>query len=211
MVMASPTANRILEALACGRSRCPCARAVTNSKGNSHCPVHNDGSPSLSVATEDGGKVLVRCQAGCAQEAVIAALRERGLWPELRRKVDQHPKGRAKAKETRYEVQDLEGRLAAVHVRKDSPSGKDMWWELPDGTKGLGGVPVSSLPLYGTETLARLPDGTRVVATEGEKATDALRSMGIAAAGTVTGAAETPGTDALEPLVRLSVDVWADQ
>lgn len=48
------------------------------------CPSHDDSSPSLSLA-ERGGRVLVRCHAGCDQEAVIAALRERGLWPERER------------------------------------------------------------------------------------------------------------------------------
>lgn len=45
------------------------------------CPAHNDRSPSLSIADADG-RVLVHCFAGCEQEAVIDALRARGLWPE---------------------------------------------------------------------------------------------------------------------------------
>jgi len=44
------------------------------------CPVHNDGTPSLSIRESDHGKVLVRCHAGCAQEQVISILRSRGLW-----------------------------------------------------------------------------------------------------------------------------------
>jgi putative DNA primase/helicase len=38
--------------------------------------------PSLSIRDADGGKVLVRCHAGCDQGRVIAALRSRGLWDE---------------------------------------------------------------------------------------------------------------------------------
>lgn len=45
------------------------------------CPAHEDRTPSLSL-TERNGRVLVHCHAGCSQEAVIAALRERGLWHE---------------------------------------------------------------------------------------------------------------------------------
>ena len=45
------------------------------------CPVHQDRSPSLSIA-ERGGKLLVHCFGGCEQDAVVNALRERGLWPE---------------------------------------------------------------------------------------------------------------------------------
>ena len=44
------------------------------------CPAHDDRNPSLSVS-DHGGRVLVKCFAGCAQEAVIEALRGRGLWP----------------------------------------------------------------------------------------------------------------------------------
>jgi hypothetical protein len=44
------------------------------------CPVHEDRSPSLSISAGKGGKVLVRCHAGCDQRDLIAALHERGLW-----------------------------------------------------------------------------------------------------------------------------------
>lgn len=47
--------------------------------GVAHCPAHDDRDPSLSIHDADG-KVLVRCHAGCDQHALIAALRERGLW-----------------------------------------------------------------------------------------------------------------------------------
>jgi hypothetical protein len=44
------------------------------------CPAHEDRKPSLSITEAKGGKVLVRCFAGCEQARVIAALRSRGLW-----------------------------------------------------------------------------------------------------------------------------------
>jgi phage/plasmid primase-like uncharacterized protein len=45
------------------------------------CPAHDDREPSLSISTGDQGKVLVHCHAGCAQAAVVEALKVRGLWP----------------------------------------------------------------------------------------------------------------------------------
>jgi putative DNA primase/helicase len=54
-------------------------KALGGKHGKCHCPAHPDSTPSLSV-NEKNGKVLVRCHAGCSQEAVIAALRQRGLW-----------------------------------------------------------------------------------------------------------------------------------
>jgi putative DNA primase/helicase len=44
------------------------------------CPAHEDREPSLSIKDTDGGKVLVRCHAGCDQQKVIAALKARGIW-----------------------------------------------------------------------------------------------------------------------------------
>jgi hypothetical protein len=44
------------------------------------CPAHEDREPSLSITDAKGGKVLVRCHAGCDQRQVIAALRSRGVW-----------------------------------------------------------------------------------------------------------------------------------
>ncbi len=55
-------------------------------RGRARCPAH--GGPrsrpdSLSIAERDG-RVLVKCHRGCAQADVIAALRDRGLWPAAR-------------------------------------------------------------------------------------------------------------------------------
>lgn len=43
------------------------------------CPAHDDRTPSLAVR-ETNGTVLVRCHAGCDQQKVLSALRDRGLW-----------------------------------------------------------------------------------------------------------------------------------
>src|ERR1700722_4893629 len=47
--------------------------------GMYHCPAHDDKHPSLKVSKE-GDKLLFKCHAGCTQEAVLAALKSRGLW-----------------------------------------------------------------------------------------------------------------------------------
>ena len=46
------------------------------------CPAHKDKHPSLSIDEGSDGKALVKCRAGCSQDDVIDALRQRGLWPE---------------------------------------------------------------------------------------------------------------------------------
>ena len=108
---------------------------------------------------------------------------------------------------TRYQIRDASGTLVAIHCRQDGPDGKRMWWEQPDGSRGLGGLPLADLPLYGIERLTG--SGTAVV-VEGEKAAEALLSIGVQAVGTVTGAAATPGPEALAELTGRYVDLWPD-
>jgi putative DNA primase/helicase len=62
------------------------------------CPGHDDQAPSLAIAVAKNCKVVGRCQAGCDQRDVIAALRPRGVWQDTGRganrfmcKVDREP------------------------------------------------------------------------------------------------------------------------
>jgi putative DNA primase/helicase len=112
-----------------------------------------------------------------------------------------------------YEVKDAEGRLVAIHHRRDLPDGgKRVWWSRPDGETGLNGTPLGDLPLYGSQLVAGWSMDDPVVLTEGEKATDALLSTGyVNAVGTVTGAAKEPGPEALEVLRDRWVILWPDE
>ena len=213
------TAVRIRAALACGRFGCSCTRP----SGNTHCPAHNDREPSFSVNVK-AGVLLVHCLAGCPQEAVIDALRERGLWPQMRAGLTGRaapttstagsPAAMAPKRQseiTRYEIRDASGEMVAIHVRRDFADGsKSFAWESADGSSGLNGRRAETLPLYGSEYLPGLPDDAMVVVVEGEKACEALRSRGIAAAATVTGAGVTPSEDVLRPLLRLQPTLWPD-
>ena len=71
----------IADALSCQNGLCGCHHRSGNGKINTHCPAHDDQHPSLSLEESREGKVLFYCQAGCSQEAVIAALQQKGLWP----------------------------------------------------------------------------------------------------------------------------------
>lgn len=103
--------------------------------GTANCPAHEDSTPSLSV-TEREGRVLVRCHAGCPQDAVIAALRSRRLWPAVIGEKNQH------ASERPNETQD-----AALRIWKQ--------------TKGAAGTPVETyLKSRGIE-LPAIPDVLR--------------------------------------------------
>lgn len=112
---------------------------------------------------------------------------------------------------TEYLIKDTDLRLVAIHVREDLADGeKVVWWKQPDGTRGLDGIRLADLPLYGAETIGDLDEEELIVLTEGEKARDALHVVGIPAVGTVTGASCTPGPAALEALRGRTVCLWPD-
>src|SRR5579884_3966167 len=73
------TAAEIARALACGRQHCPCWRTARRGVGLTHCPAHDDQHPSLSLSLR--GATLWHCHAGCAQEAVLEALRRHPALP----------------------------------------------------------------------------------------------------------------------------------
>lgn len=71
---APPTLARVLAKL----------EGVKSTGGLQHqarCPAHDDTEPSLSVGWGDKGKVLLHCQAGCAESDVLAALSLK--WSDL--------------------------------------------------------------------------------------------------------------------------------
>ena len=143
---------------------------------NARCPAHDDRDPSLSVDDRPGGGLLVKCHAGCSQEDVLDALRERGLWPEP-------PEA---AVETSWTCIDPITNETRVHHRKDEP-GKDkrLWWSK--------GGPRPRRLLY----KARVTGEGPLVVTEGETAADGAARLGLDAIGTVTGAAHVPDADVL--------------
>jgi putative DNA primase/helicase len=78
------------------------------------CPAHEDRKPSLAITEAKGGKVLVRCHAGCEQARVIAALRSRGLWigNSPRRFTRSAPRVAGAARQGRDEAQRTKAALA---------------------------------------------------------------------------------------------------
>ncbi len=149
------------------------------------CPAHDDHSPSLSISEGDGGRVLLKCFAGCKPEAIVSALglalsdlfppREAHPLPVQKSHKNKTPKQIAAT----YDYQNEQGKLLFQAVRYEPkgfsqrrPDGKDGWlWNL-DGVRRV----LFRLP----ELLAAHPSAT-VFVCEGEKDADRLRKLDLVA------------------------------
>jgi hypothetical protein len=104
------------------------------------------------------------------------------------------------------------GKTIAVHRRFDLVTGKDFRW-YSGGTAGLHGLPEADLPLYrGYEVLHTTDAASNVVLlNEGEKATNAVADLGLAAVGICIGAPKVPHLAVLQPLAAMySLVIWPD-
>ena len=180
----------------------------SNGTVGARCPSHHDKQNSLSV-TPEADRILVYCHAGCSPEKVCAAIgiEMRDLFYEPRNENSYRPP------DASYEIRDLDGNLIATHQRINGRNGegKRMWWER-NGRKDLGGMPVTSIPLYGAHLTHTWPDNSTTVVAEGEKCADRLRRMEVRALGTVCGAPKVPDDDQLQVLTRFQeVILWPDR
>lgn len=199
--------------------------AKRNGKGwSAQCPAHNDQDPSLSVTEGDDGRVLVHCHGGCRVEAVCNALglkladlmpddTSTGSTPTEPRQARKKRQYRRRSQSKTYETakaavaalerqhgersalwtyHDANGDPVGVIVRWDKAGGKDI---RPVARRGdgwaVGGMP-EPRPLY---CLPNLAGAVRVYITEGEKAADAARAIGLTATTSAHGSQSPDKTD----------------
>jgi 5S rRNA maturation endonuclease (ribonuclease M5) len=141
------------------------------------CPAHDDRNPSLSIRVVDR-KILLRCHAGCAQEAVLTALKARGLWRTA-------PTSDGRRIVATYDYADENGDLLYEVVRYEP---KDFRQRRPDGAGGWIWKKSQRQVLYRLREVLEAPI---VFVVEGEKDVEALRSHGFVAT-TNAGGAEAP-------------------
>ncbi|MEW6076673.1 MAG: AAA family ATPase [Thermodesulfobacteriota bacterium] len=147
-----------------------------------HCPCHDDKNPSLSIAVKSG-KLLVKCQAGCPQNEVVASLKSRGLWPSDDHRSDtSRPQGvpgqwSDKSFTASWEYKNATGDVIGYVARYDD--GKDkivIPFFKKDGDRWKSGAAPQPRTLYNIDKLASNP-GKPVVVVEGEKACDAASRL----------------------------------
>lgn len=177
----------LADKLSCARSGCSCQRR-TRGKIAVHCPAHDDDHPSLTIAEDTSGRLLLHCHAGCSQEAVLLAFKANGLWPSNPAILPTHnvdPPGqifpgsvKRRVVET-YDYTDERGKLLYQVVRYDPksfsqrrPGKAPETWEY--NLTGIDRV-LYHLPYV----LAAINGNRPVYLTEGEKDADTLQTLGL--------------------------------
>jgi len=191
------------------------------------CPAHDDRSPSMSVSTGTDGRTLLHCHAGCEHKAIIQALglSAQDLFADTAqgrpRATTPTPKA-TKPKRTWASLQAALGDMTppggTLAGKWEYPSGYAVArYDLPDGSKTFRpmhqtpdgwacGDPEGLLPLYQGDDLP--VDGTIYVA-EGEKACDAVASVGLPAVTSPHGSASPRKAD-WTPLAGRDVVILPD-
>jgi hypothetical protein len=168
------------------------------------CPVpghgkgNGDKNPSLSISINDDGKPLFHCHGGCTQEDVFNTIKDMRLLPELEDRPD--PLANIKPLpiikfDQEWEYQDEDRTTVFVKQRmKIGESGKTyrLYKVDPDGRRHptLGDARI--VPYRLPELLDAKTAGRIIYVVEGEKAADALISIGVTATTAHTGAGSWP-------------------
>ena len=166
------------------------------------CPVpghgrgNGDKNPSLSIS-ESEGKVLFHCHGGCDQRDVFDSVRERNLLPTTPKREEisftQHQApvlqqeweytaedGSVLFTKRRYKTADAKGKTYSIH-RVDA-----------QGKRIAGLKDTRIVPYRLPEMLQAKAAGKAIYLVEGEKAADALISIGAVATTSHTGAGSWP-------------------
>jgi hypothetical protein len=164
----------------------------------SHGKGNGDKNPSLSVHIDDEGKPLFHCHGGCTQESVFQTIRDRNLLPELEERPDPLANIKPLPKiefQQEWQYQDEDRVTVFVkHRLRVGETGKTyrLYKVDSDGKRypTLGDariVPYKLPDLLDAKTAGRI-----IYLAEGEKAVDALMSLGVAATTAHSGAGHWP-------------------
>jgi hypothetical protein len=140
------------------------------------CPAHFDDKQSLSVA-ESGGKILLKCFAGCQTEYIVSALglEMKDLFAETLSSFQPKPQPKKRIVAT-YDYTDEQGNLLFQSIRYEP---KGFTQRKPNGNGGF------DYSLNGTRrVLYRLPEvlqAEMVFIVEGEKDVENIRKEGYTA------------------------------
>lgn len=179
------------------------------------CPAHDDQIPSLSIREADGGELLLRCHAGCKFEDIIAALS--GATTSATSRKNEGFQNYSEAISFLARRNGPPTKVYTYHDKKGQEVVKVLRWDKPTGDKTFrplslqGGswaikAPDKLRPLY---NLPKVIETQQVFVCEGEKAADAVTTLGLAATTSMNGA-KSPGKTDWLPLANKDVVIFPD-
>jgi hypothetical protein len=164
----------------------------------SHGKGNGDKNPSLSININDDGKPLFHCHGGCSQEDVFHTIRALNLLPELLERPDPLANIRPIPRnilEQEWAYQDEDRQTVFVKQRyKIGESGKTyrLYKVDSDGRRSTTLGDARIVPYNLPALLDAKTAGRNVFLVEGEKAADAIKSIGMIATTAHTGAGSWP-------------------
>lgn len=204
--------------------------------GKCRCPSHDDRNPSLSVSEGNDGRVLLYCHAGCDTEkdvvpslgltmADLQASDFESSYPTRLKPAKRNPgqsRGFPTADECIRVCYERFGSPDMQHIYHDKDSeeiGRAIRWGSGPGKEvrfisKQGGQWVAQhlpkpRPLYCLPDILSAFPGSTICVAEGEKAVDALRSIGLLATTSIRGSGAAEETD-WSPLNGLRVVMLPD-
>lgn len=202
------------------------AKALGNAKRTGQgwlasCPLpthgqgNGDKNPSLSISDGEDGKPLFKCHGGCEQHDVFEAIKNYGLLPDLEPRPE--PLSSLKPIQTTLEQEwhytDEDGVTQFIKQRYKTNDHKGKTYKLlkvDDQGKRHATMLGANIVPYNLPALEEARELNKVVfLTEGEKAADALTSIGMTATTTHAGAGSFP-EDAIQYFVNLNIVIVPD-
>ena len=166
-----------------------------------HGQGHGDKNPSLSISDGDDGKPLFKCHSGCDQHELFAAIRDYGLLPDIEIRdplasIKPLPALQAPVLEHEWLYEDEDGEQLFIKQRFKTGTAKGKDYKLvsigPDGAKRYSMSGTRLVPYRFPELLNAKTAGRTIFLTEGEKAADALVSIGVIATSAHAGSGSWP-------------------
>ena len=209
-------AEQIAQAL--GNARRVNGQWMASCPVSSHGQGNGDKNPSLCVSETDEGKPLFKCFSGCSQESVFNAVKDYGLLPDLPNPTDFLTQIKPLPKtepvlEQEWHYVDEDGITQHIKQRYKTFDSKGKTYKQyrvdENGRRHASMTGANIVPYNLPEVDFARKTGRTVFLCEGEKAADALKSLGVVATCTHQGASSFP-EDVVKHLVGLTIAIVPD-
>ena len=210
-------AEQIAQAL--GNARRVNGQWMASCPVSSHGQGNGDKNPSLCVSETDEGKPLFKCFSGCSQESVFNAVKDFGLLDDLPNPMDfltqikPLPKQQEPVLEQEWHYVDEDGITQHIKQRYKTFDAKGKTYKQyrvdENGRRHASMTGANIVPYNLPEVDFARKTGRTVFLCEGEKAADALKSLGVVATCTHNGASSFPD-QAVKHLVGLTIAIVPD-